>query len=65
LPRGRLGGLIADDARVTGVDVSAVVAERGRDHAGRGNMRFAVMDAHHLEFSDQAFDDVLCRCIGT
>ena len=58
--RGRLGQLISDGTRVIGIDVSSVAIEKARaDHRGRDNLRFEVMDAHCLQFPDQAFDDVL------
>jgi SAM-dependent methyltransferase len=48
-------------ASVTGIDISAVAARRARKEAERacvGNVRFLVMDAEQMDFSDNSFDVV-------
>jgi ubiquinone/menaquinone biosynthesis C-methylase UbiE len=48
-------------ASATGIDISAVAARRATEEAERaciGNVRFLVMDAEQMEFSDDSFDVV-------
>jgi ubiquinone/menaquinone biosynthesis C-methylase UbiE len=56
----RLGSLAADDVRVVGIDISRVAIDKAREaHRTRGNIRFEVMNAHHLQLPDESFDKAI------
>ncbi len=57
---GRLGGLMAGAAQVTGIDIAADALARARTrHANLPNFAFARMDAAKLAFAEASFDAAL------